>query len=60
LNISGFILFLGKIMAGGKNRKRERHLQQMTTTDWPLSAETILKTIHIPFEEITLRILFGA
>ena len=57
LNISGFIFFLGKIMSGGKTKTG--HLQQMPVTVCPLSTETILKTIHIPFEEITFRILFG-
>jgi hypothetical protein len=58
LNSSSFILFLGKIMAGG-TKQPTGFIQQTTVMVWPLSAETTLETKRLPFGEITFGILFG-
>ena len=58
LKTSGFILFRGKIMAGG-TKKQTGFIAQTTVTGWPLSADKTFPTKGFTFRLMTFGILFG-
>jgi hypothetical protein len=59
LNISGFILFLEKIMEDGTKKKTKMAFAANFCENLASFTKTILETICFPFQEIIMGSLFG-